>query len=190
MRIYLVRHGETEWNKLGKLQGHTDIDLNHSGVLQANACADFLSNFPFDFIITSPLKRAKQTAAIISEKKRLPVIEMAQFIERNYGDVEGMTIEERLSKFPDRQYPNQESKTSVRKRVMAGLKQIQSEHDGKNIILVAHGAVINSILAALSDEQIGSGKTKLGNACISIIVYAQGEWLIESFNQVEHLQKI
>ena len=188
MKICLVRHGETDWNKIGKLQGHTDIELNKNGILQANACADYLSNTPFDLIITSPLKRAKQTAEIIAEKKCLPLIEMQQFIERNYGDAEGMTEEVRLKKFPDLQYTNQESKEDLRTRVMSGLNQIQKEHKEYNIILVAHGAVINSILAILSNNEIGSGKTKLANACLSTIFYEQGIWKINNYNQVEHLK--
>ena len=188
MEICLVRHGETDWNKIGKLQGHTDIELNPNGIIQANACADYLSNVPFELIITSPLKRAKQTAKIIAEKKNVPLIEMQEFIERNYGDAEGMTVEECQIKFPDRQYPNQESKEDVRERVMNGLQQIQKEHKVSNIILVAHGGVINSILAMLSNNEIGSGKTKLANACLSKICYDQGKWKIKNFNQVEHLK--
>jgi len=188
LKICLVRHGETDWNKIGKLQGHTDIELNKRGILQANVCADYLSNTPFDLIITSPLKRAKQTAEIIAEKKCLPLIEMQQFIERNYGDAEGMTEEARLKKFPDLQYTNQESKEDLRTRVMNGLRQIQKEHKESNIILVAHGAVINSILAILSNNEIGSGKTKLANACLSTIYYEQGIWKIKNYNQVEHLK--
>ena len=188
MEICLVRHGETNWNKIGKLQGHTDIELNKNGIIQANACADYLYNTNCELIITSPLKRAKQTAKIIAERKRLPLIKMPEFIERNYGEAEGMTVEERLLKFPDLQYPNQETKEDVRERVMNGLQQIQKEHKLSNIILVAHGAVINSILAILSNNEIGSGKTKLANACLSTINYDQGIWKIKDFNQVGHLK--
>ena len=187
MEICLIRHGETDWNKLSKLQGRKDIELNKNGIIQANACADYLNNTPFELIITSPLKRAKQTAKIIAERKRLPLIEMQEFIERNYGDAEGMTVEECQIKFPDRQYPNQESKEDVRKRVMNGLQQIQKEHKASNIILVAHGGVINSILAMLSNNEIGSGKTKLANACLSTIYYDQGIWKIKNFNEIGHL---
>lgn len=187
MEICLVRHGETDWNKSGKIQGHTDIELNKNGIIQANACANYLNNTPFELIITSPLKRAKQTAKIIAERKRLPLVEMDEFIERNYGDAEGMTVEECQIIFPDREYPNQESKEDVRERVMNGLQQIQKEHKVSNIILVAHGGVINSILAMLSNNEIGSGKKKLANACLSTIYYDQGIWKIKNFNEIGHL---
>ncbi|MEK4386217.1 histidine phosphatase family protein [Solibacillus sp. FSL W7-1464] len=188
MEICLVRHGETDWNKVGKIQGHTDIELNENGIRQAYACAEYLNNAPFELIITSPLKRAKQTAEIIAEKKNIPIIEMRQFIERSFGDAEGMTVEARLSKFPDLQYTNQESKEDLRVRVMNGLHKIQKERKESTIVLVAHSAVINSILAILSNGEIGSGKTQLANACLSTIYYNEGIWKIKNYNQVEHLK--
>lgn len=187
MEICLVRHGETDWNKLGKLQGHTDIRLNSKGIIQANACADYLRESSYELIITSPLKRAKQTAQIISERNHIPIIEMSQFIERSYGDAEGLTQEERITKYPDLKYPNQESREFLLERVMLGLQKIQSEQDVKKLILVAHGAVINTILAVISNNEIGSGKTVLANACISTIRFAEGNWHILNYNQVNHL---
>lgn len=68
LKICLVRHGETEWNSEGILQGKTDIPLNDLGIQQAEECADYLSQFQWDVVITSPLKRAKQTAEIINKK--------------------------------------------------------------------------------------------------------------------------
>lgn len=187
MEICLVRHGETDWNKLGKLQGHTDIKLNSTGIIQANACADYLCKSSYELIITSPLKRAKQTAQIIAERNHIPIIEMSQFIERSYGDAEGLTQEERITKYPDLNYPNQESRESLSERVMLGLQKVQSEQDVKKLILVAHGAVINAILAVISNNEIGSGKTVLANACFSTIQFVDGNWHILNYNQVNHL---
>lgn len=113
---------------------------------------------------------------------------MRQFIERSFGDAEGMTVEARLSKFPDLQYTNQESKEDLRVRVMNGLHKIQKERKESTIVLVAHSAVINSILAILSNGEIGSGKTQLANACLSTIYYNEGIWKIKNYNQVEHLK--
>ncbi|MDS8744534.1 histidine phosphatase family protein, partial [Streptococcus pneumoniae] len=74
--ICLIRHGETEWNKIGRIQGTTDVPLNEKGKLQAQACGSHLMNKAWDVIVTSPLKRAKETAAIINETMRLPMVEM------------------------------------------------------------------------------------------------------------------
>lgn len=98
-RICLVRHGETDWNALGKLQGRTDIELNTTGRLQAEDCGRFLAATTWNLIITSPLQRAKRTAEIIQTYIHVPLIEMIAFIERSYGDAEGMSPEERILAF-------------------------------------------------------------------------------------------
>lgn len=189
MEICLVRHGETDWNKVGKLQGHTDIALNENGVKQAEICAQFLKESGYELVMTSPLKRAKRTAQIIAQKNALQIIELPLFIERYYGDAEGMSYEDRITQFPNRNYPNQETKEALIDRVMKGLKQITEERSEQKIILVAHGAVINCILAVLSNDEIGSGKTKLANACLSEIVYENNKWSIKSFNEITHLHR-
>lgn len=185
----MVRHGETDWNALGMLQGKADIPLNESGILQAEECSEFLKTSQWDVIITSPLKRAKQTAEIINQNIIVPIVEMKEFSERDYGDAEGMAYEERKSKFPDNIYPNQEERTSLNKRVIEGIEKINQGYGDNKILLVAHGAVINAILAALSNGRIGSGKTNLLNACISNIYLDQDKWRIKDFNQISHLSK-
>src|SRR5690625_5212360 len=104
--ICIVRHGETNWNSLGILQGSTDIPLNSKGVLQANECRKLLKNYDWDVMITSPLKRAKETAKIINKDLNSPLVEMKEFLERHYGDAEGMAVEERMTLFPNGNYPN------------------------------------------------------------------------------------
>ena len=187
--ICLVRHGETDWNALGKLQGRTDIRLNETGILQAKECSEFLKTFQWDVIITSPLKRAKQTAEIINKNLDLSLIEMKEFVERDYGDAEGMLLEERTSTFQGKSYSNQEDRLTLNNRVMAGIQEINQRYAENNILLIAHGAVINAILAVLSKGKIGSGKTKLNNACISNIHFHQDRWRIKDFNQISHLSQ-
>ena len=106
--ICLVRHGETDWNAIGKLQGRTDIPLNETGIFQAEKCGEYLKESEWDFIITSPLNRAKQTAEIIKRKIDVPLLEMDHFVERHFGEAEGMTLQEISAAFPDKMYPNQE----------------------------------------------------------------------------------
>lgn len=187
--ICLVRHGETDWNATGRLQGSTDIPLNANGILQAEECGVFLKNYQWDVIVTSPLQRAKQTAEIIRKVINVPLVEMSEFMERSYGDAEGMTAEKRIFLFPNKLYPNQEDRASLTKRVMLGVGKVNDKFKAKKVLLVAHGAVINAILSKLSNGEIGSGKTTLINACISNIEYKQKEWQINDFNQVTHLSK-
>lgn len=84
--ICFIRHGETDWNTAGKLQGRTDVPLNNTGVKQAEACSKFLNHSEWDIIITSPLARAKKTAEIIQQQLTIPLIEMEAFIEISFGD--------------------------------------------------------------------------------------------------------
>lgn len=93
--ICLVRHGQTDWNAQGKLQGQTDIPLNELGKIQARQCGEFLMKEDWDVIITSPLIRARETADIIAHYMDVPVIEKIEFIEKNFGAAEGLTAEKR-----------------------------------------------------------------------------------------------
>src|SRR5699024_5565636 len=107
---------------------------------------------------------------IINKNMQLPIVEMAEFVERGFGDAEGMTKEEREKNFPGmRTYPNQESKEAVRKRVTKGIDMILQKYPNKKIMLISHGGTINTILSILSAGEIGSGKTKLITACFSNI---------------------
>lgn len=164
-----------------------DIPLNARGVQQAEEAAAYLSDEKYDVLITSPLQRAKQTARIINQHLQLPFVKMDEFKERYFGDAQGMAKKERMSAFPDKNYPNLETREALGKRVMAGLHKITENYPDKQVLLVAHGAVINTILASLSNGKIGSGKTKLINACISNISFDRSQWKIQDYNQVTHL---
>lgn len=187
--ICLIRHGETDWNFKGKLQGKTDIPLNETGKNQAVECKAFFTGSDWDLIISSPLSRAKQTAEIINEGLNLEIVEMPIFKERSFGVAEGLTIEEIKDKYPDGNYPGKETKESLKKRVMAGLEEINQKYPTKKVLLVAHGAVINSILNEISGGTLGTRKTKLMNACISHVQFLEEGWKIHNYNQVDHLTK-
>ena len=187
MKICLVRHGETDWNKLGRLQGSSDIPLNDTGIMQATLAAQALKNGGYEIVITSPLTRAKQTAQIIADLSGLSLIEMDAFKERCFGDAEGLLKEEREQLYPDNKFPNLESYEDLAARLRKGLTEV-TRLPYENVLIVAHGAAINCILAIFSNFEIGSGKTVLLNACTSIITYENEEWKIERYNDVSHLQ--
>ncbi|MFB6468089.1 histidine phosphatase family protein [Cytobacillus sp. Hz8] len=188
--VCIVRHGETDWNVLGKIQGKTDIALNQNGIRQSEECREFLKLSQWDLMITSPLKRAKQTAMIINEELNLPLFEMEEFMERSFGDAEGKTLAERQALYPDGEYPNQEERNKFHHRVMTGLTKIHQRFQDSQVLLIAHGAVINAILANLSNEEIGFEETRLVNACINNIFYHEEQWMINNFNQTSHLSRV
>src|SRR5699024_7945069 len=141
-----------------------------------------------DLIVTSPLIRTKQTAEIINENMKLPPIEMNAFKERGYGDAEGLTITERDQKFPSmRTYPNQEPREAETARVTAGIEEILEIYPNEQVLLVSHGGAINAILSQISGGEIGTGKTKLSNTCLSNITHDGKTWTVKDYNRVEHL---
>jgi uncharacterized phosphatase len=185
--ICLIRHGETDWNRLGKLQGKTDIPLNATGIKQAEACGLHLSSSNWDLIVSSPLKRAKQTADIINKRLKLPIRYIEALQERSFGEAEGLTPQERERYFPDGNYPGKEDWNAFQARVIKEIESLQHNYSEKKVLLVVHGAVINMILSTFSKGEIGSGKTRLMNGCFNYIHFSNGDWNIESYNQVDHL---
>ena len=185
MNIYLVRHGETEWNILGKLQGREDIPLNTNGIEQIQETAIYLNKFKWNIIITSPLLRAKMSAKIISEKNdNANTIEEKDFMERDYGKASGMTVEDRKKYFPDGNWIGVETQENVQKRVVNALKKYTEKYQKKDFIIVSHGGAINSILAYLSKNEIGTGKTTLRNACITLLEKRNEEIKIVYYNKI------
>jgi len=89
VKIYIIRHGQTDWNLLNKVQGQKDIELNKTGMMQAEQIIKEFNNYNFDLIICSPLKRAKQTAEIINRDKNIQIIYDDALMERGLGNFEG-----------------------------------------------------------------------------------------------------
>ena len=170
MRICLLRHGETDWNSLGKLQGREDIPLNGKGIEQVKEAAEYLKRFNWKIIVTSPLSRAKTSAEIIAKEiGKIEIREEAGFIEKDYGKVSGMTLLERQKFFPDGKFAGIEPPDVLRNRTVNALLKYIKEFEGNDIVIVSHGAAINSILAYVSNNEIGTGKTTLKNACMSLL---------------------
>ncbi|MCL2109760.1 MAG: histidine phosphatase family protein [Oscillospiraceae bacterium] len=172
MKICLIRHGETDWNVARKLQGREDILLNKNGILQAKQCGLALSDTLWRAIITSPLLRAKQTADIMADVLEIQdVFSDDGFIERDYGKASGLSEIERKTLFPDGKYEGMEEWETLRDRVCSSVVKYAAEFYPHNIIIISHGGAINSVLAQLSNHEIGSGKTRLKNACINMLSY-------------------
>ena len=93
MEIFVVRHGQTDWNVCHKVQGSCDIELNDKGIEQAGITAEKLKSDDFDIIICSPLKRARQTAEIINQGRNILIVYDDRIAERNFGDYEGKVVD-------------------------------------------------------------------------------------------------
>ncbi|MDQ0816404.1 MULTISPECIES: histidine phosphatase family protein [Bacillus] len=185
--ICLVRHGETDWNAAKRIQGRTDIPLNDTGKWQAEQTGLYLKNAHWDVVISSPLTRAKETAHLILKHVDAPLVIMDDFIERDYGDAEGMSFEERQKLFPDKQYPNMEPLEAIQDRMVEGIEKVRAAYPNQQVLIVAHGAAIHALLTTLADEHLGLENTRLVNACLNYMEWKDGEWKVLDYNVVSHL---
>jgi uncharacterized phosphatase len=149
--LYLVRHGETDWNRARRIQGSTDIPLNDTGRAQALATGQLLARRTWDAVIASPLSRAFETASIIADQVGLPAPTTRDtLVERRYGTAEGLNYKEVDELFPEgAEVPGREGRDEVMDRVVPALLTIAAEHPGQNVIVVSHGGVIRAVLSAI-----------------------------------------
>lgn len=183
--ICVVRHGETEWNRLGRIE---DIPLNTTGEMQAERCGRYLAQETWDVLISSPLQRARKTADLIDRFVDAALrYEMDEVHERDCGAASGLTFDERMLKFPSGPVPGMEPRSELTARAMQALQLIAEKHAGKRIIVVSHGGLINAMLSHISHGTLGTGTTRLENACINHLVYQHDHWNILAFNSVDHL---
>ena len=168
MRMLLLRHAETDWNREGRFQGGRDVPLSATGREQAESAARLLAATPLDAVWSSPLARARDTAALIAAPHRLAVQETAAFREMGFGEWEGLTRDEVRERFADAHrawvetpqeatWPGAETLAAVRTRALAGLATLRAAHQGQTICLVTHG--ITGRLLIL--EALGLGPDRL-----------------------------
>ena len=186
MKIYLVRHGETGWNKEGRLQGRKDISLNQHGIAQMEDIGKWFcdTNVPFDEIIISPLRRAVESAAIIAEIvgfKKEAIVQESLMLERSFGDAEGLLWQERLESGLTDEELGMETVDEVCNRARDCITKIMDHYKGKNILIVAHGAILKAMLVALTNGDIPyeSDKVKLAQGMITIVDYKCGSVQVE-----------
>ncbi len=146
--LYLVRHGETDWNRAHRIQGSTDIPLNDTGRDQAMRAARLLGRRVWDGLYSSPLSRAHETATIIGRELGLgDPRPLPELVERNYGEAEGLTGREVTRRYPGSSpVPGRESRAEVAARVMPALLALADAHDGGHLVVTTHGAVIRTVL--------------------------------------------
>jgi broad specificity phosphatase PhoE len=156
-RLFLLRHGETLWNRQRRYQGCVDTALSPEGIAQAEAASLALTRRPLAHVYSSPLRRARETAEAVARRHGHGVRVDLAFRELCHGLWEGLTVEEVRAQFPDLYaawratpetvtMPNGESLLQVRARVLDGLERLAAAHDGESVCLVAHGAPIRLLI--------------------------------------------
>ena len=172
--LYLVRHGQTDWNRAQRLQGHIDIPLNTHGTLQAHRLAQHLSEYPINTILTSPLRRARSTGRIIAAYSQCSLEVDEDLIEIHHGSWQGLTLPAIQSRFIDdwvrwrtrpstAHVPQAESPEQVMIRITRVLSRLEDPH----VCVVSHGVVLQILLTHLLGQPLDCfPRFSLPNACL------------------------
>ncbi len=182
--IGLFRHGQTDWNIDFLLQGVTDIPMNATGIEQVRTAARALDKDDWDIIFTSPLGRARETAAIIAEQLGFDeVLQNDLLIERSFGEAEGLAYEQWKSKYSTLdEIPGGESRTHLYKRSSNLLEAFIDTHPGKRILAVSHGALIRTVLSISSQNELPREGEKLANASLNIVSHLDQSWKVTKYD--------
>lgn len=168
MELYIVRHGQTVWNKKGLLQGSTDICLDEKGIDAAKKMGENMKNLKIDKIYTSPLKRAYDTACFIKGERNIEIIKDERISELCFGDYEGRNMEEMQKDIncgfryfftsPEKYIPGEGGET-LEELVLRAKNFMQNEIEKKSgenerIVIVAHGAMNKAIMSYIKNNEI------------------------------------
>lgn len=164
MTVALVRHGRTAWNLARLMQGRSDVPLDAHGRAQASAAADLLSRAQWHRIVSSPLARAMETAELIADRlDGVDLVRDERFVERDYGEAEGMPVCEAHERWPDADYPDAEPMDRVIRRAIRALAD--AERGGADCIIVSHG----TLLRAAVEELTGSPCPRILNGQVVLL---------------------
>lgn len=203
MRLIIVRHGESQWNRIGRYQGQEDAPLSELGLRQAEALAVRLSDEPIDLIFASPLQRAAQTARIIARHHPdVPFDVAPALMEIHHGDWQGLLVDEVIARYgpelrewrlyPTRsQMPHGESFSNILKRVLDFKELLHKEHNGRNVLISTHDVVVKILVAdALGMNMDRINRIWVTNASISVIEYGDDLPYLVSLSEACHLGRL
>lgn len=194
MRLFLIRHGQTEWNVLQKAQGHSDIPLDDLGLKQAESLAKHFSSLSLQFVFSSDLIRSADTARPLAEATGAKLILTSLLRERSFGDWEGLNypeIRERIATLgPDPGYavpPGGESMAMVHERLDNFLENQFKTCEAAAV--VSHGGTSSALLAHLLGTPPGTGRAfRFSNTGVSELrKLPTGGWILEKYNDTSHL---
>lgn len=202
-KLCLIRHGETSWNAERRLQGHTDIPLNATGMLQARQMAQALKDIKltFDVLYTSDLKRASDTANAVVELFGVEALVDGELRERHFGKLQGLSISEAPLKRPDiwqahiardleHDLGGGESIQQFALRVQNALDKIQARHTGKTILIVSHGGTLDMMYRIASQQALSAERiASVPNASLNWLTHSQDSgWTVGQWADTRHLE--
>ncbi len=199
-RIVLVRHGRTEWNKDRIFRGTADVPLDEQGRKEAACAAEWLKEETFHAAYCSPLSRTVETAEIILKPHGIHVQHHAGFLDLNYGDWQGKTLEEVKKVYPDLYrrweeephrviFPNGEGLDAVRERAESGIREIASGQEGQTVLVASH-RVVNKVLIAtlLGLDNASFWEIGQDTAALNEFVFKDNRWICRLVNDTCHLR--
>lgn len=202
-RIIAVRHGETAWNVAARIQGQTDIGLNDNGRWQADRVAQALAQEPIGAVYSSDLGRAHQTAQAIARCCARPVIPHTGLRERHFGMFEGRTFDEIHQTWPEhaehwrKRLPDWappqggESLLALRERVAHTVHTLAAPHGGQQIVLVAHGGVLDALYRLATGQSVDSPRTwQLPNGAINRLLWTPQGLSLVGWSDTTHLDAV
>jgi broad specificity phosphatase PhoE len=179
--ILLARHGETDWNRERRFQGHADPPLNELGRRQARELADSLADSGVTAVYASPLARARETAEIVAAALGLPVEPRPALREVDVGSWQGLTRDEVEARYPDdfrrwleagQGWADGESYDDLGRRVVADLLALAARHPGERILVVTHGGPVRAAQAAAAETDYAAARrlsSPVGNCAILVL---------------------
>jgi probable phosphoglycerate mutase len=199
-RIIAVRHGETAWNVDARIQGQTDIALNDTGRWQARRVGQALAGEPISAVYSSDLERAQETAQSIAQVAGTPVIPHQGLRERRFGMFEGKTFDEIRESWPEHAHnwrkripeweppEGGESLLALRERVTRTLEELAARHPGEQIVVVAHGGVLDALYRVATGQEVNSPRTwELPNGAINRLLWTPQGLTLVGWSDTQHL---
>lgn len=179
--IVLARHGETDWNRESRFQGHADVPLNDDGRAQVRALAELLAGEPFTAAYSSPLRRAAESAEILASAFGLSVHPSEALREVDVGSWSGLTVAEVEARYPEgfarwvdwrcEGWDDGEAYADLSRRVVEGLREIAARHPGEHVLVVTHGGPIRAAHATalgLSLDAVRGDRASVVENCATV----------------------
>ncbi len=199
-RLFLVRHGETDWNVDFRFQGQSDIELTDVGKTQARKLGLSLADEKISAIYSSDLSRAVKTAKIIAVHHELNIKKIPELREINFGIWEGLTYDEINKSYSDLykewrenttdvKIPKGESLSEVAERSVRAIHQLVDQHKDESIVVVTHGGVIRCIVSSVLRMDLNHfWRLRLDNTSVSVLDFLDGgREIVTQLNNCSHL---
>jgi 2,3-bisphosphoglycerate-dependent phosphoglycerate mutase len=199
-RIIAVRHGETAWNVDARIQGQLDIGLNDTGRWQARRVGEALAGETITAVYSSDLGRAHETAQAVAEVAGIPVVADEGLRERSFGIFEGKTFDEIHETWPDHAHnwrkripewqppEGGESLLELRERVTRTMHELAARHPGEQIVVVAHGGVLDTLYRVATGQEVNSPRTwELPNGAINRLLWTPEGFTLVGWSDTQHL---